>query len=358
MTMGTLADPFRPETAAALTRARDTSGLAGAWFEACTDAGPMRLCTPGAARHAADAAIALARIDRLLDALDQWLGTGLDWRWMAGPVTVTPSASHARVQWRDGDNVATADDSATACRLELPWTLLRLLPAPPEALAHRLHWLEVGVVLAVSQPRLGVDELAMLEPGGAVLLPESMQASWRGMVRSTDEPADKGVPVALPSPATPRRIAAFGAPAATADENRLLCEVRLAVPRTVPGDRLAGWYDGDLPTAGPRAELWQLAVGHEPARRLACGPLMPWGDGWAFAVQDVSTPVGPDAPVGEPQTVSLEADAGRATGTDAGTDTTNPVPAIAPELLGLIGPLVLDPAAEEAQPSELETEQQ
>jgi len=266
------------------------SPLTGAWFEAQTGGGSMRLYASGSARHAADAAVALGRCDALLDALDAWTEAPLEWRWIAAPASVTATASHARAQWRPEES-ARSGKKELACRLELPWTLLRKLPAPDPELARQLHWLEVPVVLAIAQLHIGEDELALLEPLGAVVLPESMQSSWHGCLRALDEPAQPGagVPVTLPSPWSPRRTksGSRGAVAAAAAGDRIRCEVRLGMAHPVPGDRLAGWYEGDLGEVTTRAGLWRCATEREPARCLATGELMPWGDGWALALREL-----------------------------------------------------------------------
>jgi len=266
------------------------SPLTGAWFEAQTGGGSMRLYASGSARHAADAAVALGRCDALLDALEAWTGTPLEWRWIAAPASVTATASHARAHWRPEEG-AKSGKKELACRLELPWGLLRALPAPDATLARQLRWLEVPVVLAIAQLHIGEDELALLEPLGAVVLPESMQRSWHGSLRTLDEPAQPGagVPVALASPWSPRRIKADSrvSVAAAAAGDRIRCEVRLGIAHAVPGDRLAGWYEGDLGEVTARAGLWRCATEREPARCLATGELMPWGDGWALALQEL-----------------------------------------------------------------------
>lgn len=273
--------------AASRSAGGDATALGGVWFEAKSSAGTLRLYTSGIARHAADAAVVLAGRDTLLDALDDWTRSALDWRWLASPSAVTAQASHARVHWRP----AGADSSTRrepVCRIELPWLLLRALPAPDEALARCLRWPDVAAALVISQPHVPAEDLARLEPGGAFLLPESMSTTWSGVLRAMDEPSDTGVPVALPSPWAPRRVAtaARNAVGRVAD-GQVACEVRLALAHAVPGDRLAGWFEGDVGQAGPRAGLWCRAAGREPARCLASGPLLPWGDGWALAVQNI-----------------------------------------------------------------------
>lgn len=253
------------------------------WFEAPSAFGPLRLSLAGAPRHAADAAIALARCEPLLDALDAWVGGALGWRWIDEPEP-TP-ATHAGAGWSPDGTAPDMDDPQF--RLELPRAALRALPAPADALAAQLRWLPVAVVLAVAQLRVDADELVLLEPGGAVVLPDSLQPAWHGLARALDEPAEPGcgVPVALDSADHARRLRAGPANGAPADGDSIWCEVRVAPRHPVPGDRLAGWFEGELGEIGPRASLWRCATAREPARPLAGGRLMPWGDGWALAVE-------------------------------------------------------------------------
>lgn len=302
---------------------RDTSALTGgAWFESETPAGMLRLYAARTVRHAADAAVALGRCESLLAAMDAWLAPALatpavplEWRWIAHPGAVTASATHARVHWQPAaaDDVPrtqphtqphTQDKPDIACRLELPWTLLRALPAPSSALAAQLHWPEVPMVLAASQWQIPEEELDMLEPGGAVVLPASMHnGAWRGCLRALDERAipGAGMPIDLATPASPRRVpvdAEAGSQAVVAAASAVpaggWCEVRLALPHALPADRLTGWFAGTLDAEGaqpaapttPRASLWRHAAG-EPARCLAIGALMPWADGWALAIEQV-----------------------------------------------------------------------
>ncbi len=270
---------------------------AGTWFEAPSPFGPLRLCAfaGGPVRHAAHAAVALHRCEDLLGALHAWTGHALDWRWTETPAPRMAAATHACARWKPrGDG---SDPGATPrdllCLLSLPWALLRRLPPPGGALAACLRWPAVPVVLAVSQFRIGSDELALLEPGGAVVLPDSLRAPWHGVLRTADEPATPGlgVPVALPTPSAPRLVRGDAPPSSTGGglDDRVVCEVRLAVPHTLPGDRVAGWCDGEaLGEVGPHATLWRCATAQDDAACLAGGRLMPWGDGWALAVETVS----------------------------------------------------------------------
>lgn len=262
-------------------------GASGTWFEAASLHGPLRLWIGGAAAqaaHAAGAAIELQRCDELLDALDDWSDDGLDWRWMPTPAGGLAGDTHALVGWRDAP-----------CRLLLPWRWLRSLPAPPDALAAALHWPAVDAVLAVARLRLAADELAQLEPGGALLLPPSLQPGWQGMLRGADEPCGAGVAVELGAPGAPRVVAAgatAGSPTGFDDDDvgadaGTPCEVRLTARQALPADRLAGWHGGALPGFGPGAALWRSAADGRPEHCLATGCLIPWGDGRALRLEIV-----------------------------------------------------------------------
>jgi hypothetical protein len=251
--------------------------LVAACYDAATPFGPVRLTARGETpvRHAADAAIALIRHDSLLDALEAWIGQPLDWRWTASP----QPASVARVA------ICTSDPG---CEVALPLTLLRALPAPQDVLRQRLRWPEVPVVCAIAALNIPADEMAQLEPGGAVVLPDSLRPDWHGVLRALEAPAaDAGVPVALPSPATPGfaprlRARAERQHAASAAQPY---EVRLAAPRTLPGEYLTGWSDRSLGDLATQASLWRVAVAASPACCLAIGRLIPWGTGWALAIE-------------------------------------------------------------------------
>jgi len=278
---------------------RDASLDTGTWFDAATPHGALRLCafTGRAVRHAVDAAIALEHCEELLVALEAWTGIALDWRWNPAPPR-RPSGSHAAASWEPTpEPEPDAAPNERVCLLSLPWTLLRAA-APPDA-GLRLRWSSVPAVLAVAHFKLAAGEADLLEVGGAVVLPDSMRSPWLGRLRSADEPAIAGLGarVLLDEPSLPRLVRGAAAedpstPAmgdASIDE-RIACEVRLALPHTLPGDMLTGWHDGvPLADAGPRATLWRCAGDGVPAQGLAAGRLMPWGDGWALAIESLET---------------------------------------------------------------------
>jgi hypothetical protein len=254
----------------------DIVAPAAACFAAPTPCGPLRLyVTTHELRHAVDAALALHRCETLLRALETWSGLALDWRWDESP-TIPDAGTHLSVTLAEGE-------------IDLPWAWLRELPPPDAALAALLPWPQVPAVLAISQLRIGIEELAQLEPGGAVLLADSLRPGWQGLLRAADEPAHGGVPVTLPLPDAPRFAPRGVLHAAHADaDRRMACGVRLPIAGTLRADRLAGWHAGEpLPDPGPRATLWRHAGTHGAAHALAAGSLMPWGDGCALHIETV-----------------------------------------------------------------------
>jgi hypothetical protein len=269
---------------------------AGTWFEAPCGFGSVRVCAgPGgeSACHAAEAALVLGCIEPLLAALDGWIGAELDWRWVEAPPRGA-GAARASARWR-------ASAEAPACLVSWPWALLRTLSAPPPALAAQLEWPMNAAVLVLARLQLGPDELGLLEPGGAVLLPPSMRPPWQGVLRAADEPPEPsaGVAVDLSVPGRPRlavRSAVEPAGAPLPDPSCVACELRLELPLGVDGQRLAGWCrDGDageivqLAESAMRVSLWRCATAGRAEQGLADGRLMPWGDGWAFALESIDS---------------------------------------------------------------------
>ena len=291
-----------PPTEPAMRGPRLSSRQSGTWFEASCARGNVRLCimpTAQAARHAADAAITLRGVEPLLSAIDDWTGADFSWRWVEEPP-------------RQGVHVASArwqcDAHAPECLAFWPWALLRSLPAPQPVLAAQLDWAMVAATLVLARLQIRLHELELLEPGGAVLVPQSMQPPWQGTLRGADESpyATSGVAVDLSTPWCPR-LADSPAPgpacATPVDALHATFELRLDLPLGVSSQRLAGWRrEGDsgdvvhLADSGLRAALWRCATPGAAEQRQAGGRLMPWGEGWAFAVETLDeTPSGGDA---------------------------------------------------------------
>jgi hypothetical protein len=258
-----------------------------AWaaFEAPTAEGTVHLCVPGHVRHAADAAVALESCGALLDALDGWFGFAPAWRWCAPGTPSGGVPPHARAQWHP----EPAGAPGAVCRIDLPWSLLRQLDAPPAPLAAQLHWSAAPATLVLAQMQLDDVELELMEPGGAVLLPCSMVAPWQGWLRANDEGAGagRGLPVRLADPWQPHALPPDerAAPAECADD--ALYEVRLSLPRPMGAAQLAGWQASDPGEPEARASLWRCA-GDGGGRYLASGALMPWGDGWALHLETLA----------------------------------------------------------------------
>lgn len=240
----------------------------GTWFETPTPHGVLRLCAHvnvASASCAAEAAVALESCAELLAALDGWLGTDLAWRWPARMAQGLHGPS-----WPD-----------PACQLLAPWALWRALPAPPPLLAQGLRWPEVNAVLALGRLPLDAQDLAALEPGGAVLLPPTPAAPGApptARLRAADEPAGAGLllrwsPGALP---VALRGAASTLPPEPAVPGGAWCEVRLGHEHSLPGRLLAGWAELPVPVADDGAGLWA------DGDCLALGQLVPWGDGSAL----------------------------------------------------------------------------
>lgn len=265
----------RAVSSEAETPPRRTQALA---FDADVQGQRLRLCIGGHARHAVDAALALADCEELLAALDAWCGNALDWRWQpASPAPATDA--QVALRWRNG-----------FVHLLCTWQWLRSMAPPPAGLAERLRWPPVAVVVCGGLLRMSALELQQLEPGGAVVVPAAMGAPWAGALRGIDEAPDGGIALQIDTPAAPRLLPRPAALAA-AGSGDVLCEVRLAAPAALAGEHLAGWREDELDLRGfdPRASLWRCASAEAPAQQLASGQLLPWGDGHVLLVETVET---------------------------------------------------------------------
>jgi len=276
-----VADAGPPAQAAdEATPAPDATPLDAAWFEAASAFGPLWLCvqTDAAIGHAAAAAVVLQQAGALLDALDDWSALELDWRWTPVP-QAADAGSHVVARW------PADDEAAVAAHLVLPWALVRHMPPPVGLLRDGVRWEPTQAIVVVARLALGADDVAALEAGGAVVLPESMHADWRGVLRARGEPLDSGTPLALAVPHAPQVVARdHGGRAPAGEPGTIACEVRLDRTPMVAIHRLAGWSTGDIGNLGSQASLWRC---DGPPRRCAGGSLMRWGDGWALALESL-----------------------------------------------------------------------
>jgi hypothetical protein len=278
----------RPDSQA--DRPHGTDALA--WFEAPTAWGALRLAVAvgkGGVRHAADAAIALHDCEPLLCGLDTWAGDALDWRWSAARDGERAVAAH--LVWRGGQ-----------ARLACPWPWLRERRAPQGRWTDEVALPAVAASLVAARMHLPADALGALEVGGAVVIAASLLPSWHGVLRADGE-ADRapgGAVVVLAgtadaTPTAPRFAPGFDAAAALmphGEPTDPLCELRLSVPHAVSIEALAGWRDGPVGPLGALGTLWLCRSAAADARPLASGRLMPWGDGWALAIEAVADDVG------------------------------------------------------------------
>ncbi len=263
----------------------------------------LRLPQPPAGCTAVDAAIALDDCDGLLAVLDVWMETELDWQWEIGLEPEQPSSPPATA------SAATA--TPAPCRLEAPWPLLRRLPAPPTAVAGCLQWDDAPALLTLCRLFLDPAEQAAIEPGGAVVLPDSLRPGWRGRLHLPDEDPEQGLPVTLagPIPDNPGNPgnpdgpgnsrssgnagpAGSPQPAPSKAGGLRLCQVRLPLHRPLPASLLAGWDNPEGLLADLAAWPVELWIGPVPAgggasRLLAQGRLLPWGHGWAMMIEQL-----------------------------------------------------------------------
>ncbi|MEP7280380.1 MAG: hypothetical protein ABI696_00265 [Rubrivivax sp.] len=262
-----------------------------AWFEAPSAQGALRLAVrvDGAGiRHAADAAIALGDCEPLLAGIDDWAAEPIEWRWR-GPASGSGDDDEPAVRswlvWPGGRAMLT-------CPLD--W--LRARAAPQGDWARELALPALAATLVGGRMRVPVGALCDLEVGGAIVLEPSFRPAWYGVLSANGEEARSdlaGSTVALAgvadaTPALPRFVSGVDRTTvlqAVGNADDPLCELRLALPNPVAAAGLAGWCAGPVGPAGPAASFWLCGDPLRPARRLAGGQLMPWGDGWALAVQ-------------------------------------------------------------------------
>ncbi len=160
-------------------------------------------------------------------------------------------------------------------------------------MAKRLRWQDATAQLTLSTLLLDDTELSAIETGGAVVLPESMGAGWSCRLHVPDEAPERGVPVAVQAAgASGRGTHGTGSPspAPLPSGGASVCRVLLPIPRPLGAFFLAGWSAPPLSVddlAKRRSELWIMPAGTAaPARRIAAGSLIPWGQGCALLVDE------------------------------------------------------------------------
>ncbi len=264
-------------------------------YAASTGHGELRLeletVSAAAPACAAEAALRLALAEPLLQALEEWLETlpgsvePPDWQWQAAPARDPSPGATAR--WAG---------AGVGASLSLPWTLLRRLPPPPDALASGLLWLPVQAEVVLATLTLPPQEEAALEPGGALLLPASFEPDWIACLRAADERPGGLLVVVDPAGTAVRQCIGAGEPGGVPpadfpDADRW--SVRCALPEPLAAELLLGWRDEaiavdpgwpvELACPSPGASLG----GPAPEVGRARGRLMPWGEGRALWIESV-----------------------------------------------------------------------
>lgn len=174
--------------------------------------------------------------------------------------------------------------------LRLPAETLTDVALPARLCHPHAQWPDVACILEIEQ--LPADMLSLLQPGGLVLLPRSLQGAWTVSVH-----AEAGSPCPLPHPrtatldVTARRLTLLPPdaplPAAPPGQPQQV-QVRLDDTVAWPLDLLQGRIPADaVPPrllARRRASLW--LDGHCCAR----GQLVPAGQGHGLWISTVSLP--------------------------------------------------------------------
>jgi hypothetical protein len=218
----------------------------------------------------------------------------LDWKRAPGGERNSALCAVAACDASAGRPEGDADaDAFGHCWLEVPWLLLRTVRPPPPALARRLRWQDMTAQLTLSTLFLDDMELSAIEPGGAVVLPESMGAGWVCRLHVPDEAPERGVAVAVQTAGAPARGtdgAGPPSPAPLPSGGASICRVLLPIPRPLGAFFLAGWSAPPLSVddlAKRRSELWLMPPGtRAPPRRIAAGSLIPWGQGCALLIDE------------------------------------------------------------------------
>jgi hypothetical protein len=286
---------------------------------------------PSGAKHACEAALALVPLEALLESIDEWCKLADQarphWAWAPSSPLAVPdlqvphtSATGANTNpFDDGPERAVVDavvdngvawaswqgPESTRGLLGVPWPVLRRLGAPRAPLSSWLQWRAPRAVCVFDRFELDAHEIDCLEPGGAVVLPCSLQTPWIVRLCAHGEGDADGLPVQLAEQGGvfgARTAAGAGAPnaiqaraSAAASHVSMppvapeFWEVRSSSAVTLPLEQLAGWTEPrDLPSAlftqpaltGPRPDDERVrAPGAMP------GTLIPWGRGRALWLQ-------------------------------------------------------------------------
>lgn len=265
-------------------------------FEAQTPLGRLQLALPArnACNDAVGAALALARAEPLLIALERWLDVDID-----------PTPSEA-VQRGTNDLDASVCDSALApvgTQLRLPLDLIREARDWPAAL-DGVEWNDLVFELELARFAKTPLPRDAWNAGGVLLLPSSFDSPWK--VRLVERRLGIEMPAVWAGPGSPLQIA--GAAVAIVEDHRNDWRVLLATPLCVGVSQCFGIEHG---SGGPSSNLAidkgeACAVLIAPRREtaLARGTLIPALQGtglWLTAPNGSTATQASTTPISEAQ---------------------------------------------------------
>lgn len=236
-------------------------------------------------------ALRLGRAEALICLLEDWLGVPLD---LEPGVMTPPQDDHLRVEW-----TPPAPDAATTVRkaaLCLPLDALVHLAAPPAELAAAMRWDALLCEVTVSSAVVMHRQLALLEPGGLMLVPASFEPFWCCQARLCVRPAlafsaelDAGQQRLIFEPYESKSANQPGArmvadtPAADAE----LIDIVLRQSLPIAVDRLTGWAEQPLFELERTLSAFEVEI-RSPQGVLAHGDLMPVGNGYGVFVRTIT----------------------------------------------------------------------
>ncbi|MCF6211504.1 MAG: hypothetical protein L3K24_12740 [Gammaproteobacteria bacterium] len=237
------------------------------------------------------AALCLGRAEALIRQLEDWLGVPLDLE----PGAMTPPRDdQLKVTWTPPDSETEA--AVKKAVMHLPLDALAHLAAPSAALAEAMRWETLPCQVTVSSAAVPQRQLALLEPGGLVLIPASFEPFWRCQARLCARPAlafsaelDAGQqrlifePYQSKTANQPAARLTAETPAADAELTDIVLRQRLPIAV----DRLTGWAEQPLFELERTLAAFEVEIS-SPQGVLAHGDLMPVGNGYGVFVRAIT----------------------------------------------------------------------
>lgn len=128
-----------------------------------------------------NAAIVLGSEEKLIQNLEDWLKTTLDFR-PVSKLNFVDSVSVDLAPPKKIDDISDQEQSSVC--LFLPISLLKLV-SPPNWFSLQVNWQEIETTLRLAQFKLTTSELKDLEKGAVLLIPNSFDDDWMVSIQST-----------------------------------------------------------------------------------------------------------------------------------------------------------------------------